>query len=182
MINETASIIMSFCMLAFASASYFFKSKSAYLLLQGIAVFCLTLSYFFLGEYFAMTGMFIGLARTAVYYLYERRNARVPVIIVVGVCTLTLANYFIINFKINQSASPFDVLFLIACCLYAVIFSIRNLKIVRYTILIPIAISIAYNLLIKAPIFAVVNYVVEFSVGIFTIFYFYYFKKKTSRN
>ena len=53
--------------------------------------------------------------------------------------------------------------------MYAVTLAIRNLKVMRYVVLIPHTGAVAYNLLIKAPISSVISYAIELVVTIVAI-------------
>jgi hypothetical protein len=53
--------------------------------------------------------------------------------------------------------------------MYAFIFRIRSLKIVRFTMLLPTVLSILYNVLIEAAIFVTLTYVFELAVNLVSI-------------
>ena len=60
---------------------------------------------------------------------------------------------------------------------YAFIFRIRNLKIVRYTMIFPTVLSILFNVLSGAAFFATLTYVFELSANIVSIFKYHVFNK-----
>ena len=68
--------------------------------------------------------------------------------------------------------------------MYAVTFAIRNLRVMRYAMLIPHSSAIAYNLLIRAPFSSAISYGIEWAVTVVAIFKFErqaYRERKESR-
>ena len=163
--NSAISLFLSFLALIMFSGSY-------YLFFQGLGGLCLVFSYLFISEFFPMISLFIGLVRTATYYAYEKNDRRVPVYVVVSICMATIINYVFVNIVILQTQKPVDFILVISFCLYAVIFSIRKLEIVRYTVIIPHVLTIIYNILIHAPIFTAISYSIELTITIISIMYF----------
>ncbi len=176
--NSPLSIAFSFLALLMYSGSYLFKKKSVYLIFQGLGGLSLVFSYFFASNFFAMISLFIGLLRTTVYFLFECKNRKVPVYIVVILCVATLGNYYVLNFIFGQESNPLDLILALAFVLYAIIFSIRNLQLVRITIIVPLSLTILYNVLINAPIFTPISYSVELIVTVITLIYYYFYDKK----
>lgn len=171
---ETLSFIMSTIALALYCGSYFFKNKKKYLVLQLSGNVFLSLSYFFIGAYFTMVSVAIGIGRGLICYVYEKKNKKVPLYMVVGVCAVTVLSYVIINYAVlSGETSAWDVLYLFASCMYAVTFAIRNMKRMRYMVLIPHASAISYNLLIHAPISSAISYGIEFVVTVVAIVKFH---------
>ena len=121
---------------------------------QGSGIVFLILSYLCNGQYFAMIGLGIGLARCVIFYLYERQEKEAPIAWCYALCALSVAVYGVVNLWILQTFHPADVVYLIGLVLYMFIFRIRNIKTVRFLILIPTALSIAYNVWAASPIFA----------------------------
>ena len=160
---------MSTIALALYSISYFFNNKRNYLILQLTGNVFLSVSYMLLGAYFTMVSVIIGIARGLVCYVYERKDKKVPVAVVAGLCLATVASYVIINYVILSQASAWDFLYLIASCMYSVTFAIRNIRVMRYAVLIPHSCAIAYNLLIKAPISSAMSYGIELAVTVAAI-------------
>ena len=151
------SFVMSAVALCLYSSSYFFNNKRNYLILQLSGNVFLSLSYLMIGAYFTMVSLVIGIARGLICYIYERKNRKVPVYFIVALCAATILSYIIINHVILSQTSVWDVLYLFAACMYAVTFAIRNIRVMRYTVLIPHSCSVAYNLLIKAPITSAIS-------------------------
>ena len=79
---KTLSFIMSVIALALYCGSYFFDNKKSYLILQLIGNVFLSLSYFFMGAYFTMVSVAIGIGRGLICYTYEKNDKKVPVYMV----------------------------------------------------------------------------------------------------
>ena len=82
---------------------------------------------------------------------------------------VTVLSYIIINTVILSQASVWDFLYLFASCMYAVTFAIRNIRVMRYLVLIPHTSAIVYNLLIHAPISSAISYTIELVVTVVAI-------------
>ena len=172
MSNDNIALIISFVAMLMYASSYLFKKKSTYLMFQGFGGLSLVFSYLFMGEYFAMISLFLGLSRTITYFMFEKKDKKVPIWVVVANCVALSLNYIVVNIIVLHSANFVDILLVISFCLYAVVFSFRNLQVVRYTVTIPLALSVLYNILINAPIFTVISYSFELTVAIGTIIYY----------
>ncbi|MBO5039966.1 MAG: YgjV family protein [Clostridia bacterium] len=166
---DVLSFIASTVALCLYSASYFFNTKRNYLILQLSGNVFLSLSYLLMGSYFTMVSVAIGIARGLLCYAYEKRDKKVPIYVILGLCLATISSYVIINFVILSDSSPWDFLYLMSSCAYAVTFAMRNIRVMRYAVLVPNALAVAYNLLIKAPISSAISYGVEFAVTVVAI-------------
>lgn len=160
---------MSTVALCLYSLSYFFNNKKKYLILQLVGNVFLSFSYLLMGAYFTMVSVTIGIARGLLCYIYEKKDKNVPVFVIVGLCLATVSSYIIINHVVLSQASVWDFLYLLASCMYAVTFAIRNIRAMRYAVLVPHSCAIAYNLLIKAPITSAISYGIEFGVTVVAI-------------
>ena len=164
------SFVMSTIALILYSVSYFFTSKRNYLISQLSGNVFLSVSYLLIGSYFTMVAVLIGVARGVICFVFEKKNKEVPVYYIIGLCTATILCYVIINYVILQSqASVWDCLYLFASCMYAITFAIRNLKVMRYMVLLPHTSAVAYNLLIHAPISSAISYGIELCVTLVAI-------------
>ena len=172
------SFVMSTIALVLYSCSYFFNNKRNYLILQLSGNVFLSLSYMLIGSFFTMVAVIIGIARGLICYLYEKRDKRVPIFWIVSLCIASILTYIIINTVILSQASIWDFLYLFASCMYAITFAIRNLKVMRYMVLIPHASAVAYNLLIKAPISSAISYGIELVVTVVAIIKYEVYKAK----
>ena len=147
-----------------------FNSKRNYLVSQLSGNVFLSVSYLLIGSYFTMVAVMIGIARGLICYVYEQKNKRVPIYWIIGLCLTTICSYVVINYVVLRSqASAWDVLYLFASCMYAVTFAIRNLRVMRYVVLLPHTSAIAYNLLIHAPISSAISYGIEALVTVVAI-------------
>ena len=163
------SFVMSTIALALYSISYFFNNKRNYLILQLTGNVFFSVSYMLLGAYFTMVSVIIGIARGLICYIYERKDKKVPILVVLGLCLATVTSYVIINYVILSQASVWDFLYLLASCMYSITFAIRNIRVMRYAVIAPHCCAIAYNLLIKAPISSAMSYGVELAVTLAAI-------------
>lgn len=172
--TTTLSFAMSTVALALYSCSYFFNNKRNYLILQLVGNVFLSLSYLLMGAYFTMFSVGIGIGRGLICYTYEKHNRKVPLYMIIALCLATILSYIIINHVVlSATSSPWDIFYLIASCMYAITFAIRNIKLMRYLVLIPHACAIAYNLLVNAPISSAVSYGIEFVITIVAIVKFH---------
>lgn len=180
---KTLSFIMSAIALALYCGSYFFNSKKKYLILQLTGNVFLSCSYLFMGAYFTMVSVVVGIARGLICYTYEKNNKRVPIYMIAGLCLVTVSSYILINYVIlSGTASSWDILYMFASCMYAITFAIRDIKLMRYLILIPHLSAIFYNLLVKAPISSALSYGIEFVITLVAIIKFGIQEKTLNRN
>lgn len=176
--NQTLSIIASLFAMIAVILSYFVKKKALYLLFQLICIVFLIISYFFNLQFFAMVGLSIGFARALTFYLYEKKGVKAPLLASIILSVLTLASYFIVNTIILKTSQPLDLLCVGALVSYAFIFRIRNLKLVRFLMLPPTILSILFNLLTGAAIFATLTYVFELCANVISIFKYHVLPRK----
>jgi hypothetical protein len=160
------------------AVSYFVKKKSGYLILQASGIVFLMTSYLLSKEYFAMIGLGIGLMRTLVFFAYEQKNKNASILWSVLFSALTVAAYFIIDCGILGRAKPIDVIYLVALILYAFIFRIRNLEVMRYTVTIPTVLAVLYNVLCKAALVVIVSYSFELCANIVSILKYHVLTKE----
>ena len=156
--------------------------KQYYLLFQLLCISFLIVSYFFSLQFFAMIGLAVGLFRTITFFVYEKRGKKAPIYWPIIISALTLTSYLIVNYGILQTAQPLDILCLIALIMYAFIFRMRNLKHVRFTMIIPTVLSILFNVLTNAVLFATLTYVFELGANVVSIFKYHVFGKTENEN
>lgn len=168
--NPILSLIASFIAMAFVILAYFVRKKSMYLMFQALCIVFLIISYFFSLQFFAMVGLTIGLARSLTFFAYENKDKDAPLWLSAILAGATLASYFIVNLGILGTAQPLDILCVLALMMYAFIFRIRNLKVVRFTMLVPTVLSILFNILTHAAIFATLTYAFELCANVVSIF------------
>ena len=68
-----------------------------------------------------------------------------------------------------------------ASCMYAITFAIRNIKLMRYVVLVPHISAIFYNLLVKAPVSSAISYGIEFIITVVSIIKFHIQEKQSSK-
>ena len=180
MTKEQWAVIVSLIAMLLIASSYFFKKKSYYLALQGAGMVFLMASYLCTGEYFAMIGLAIGLARALCYFAFEIHDKNASIFFPLLFSGLSIVAYFIINFWILKTTKPADIIYLLGLVGYAFIFWIRDLKTVRYLVTIPTTLSILYNVLIRAVPFVVISYSFELLANLVSIAKYDLFKKKSN--
>ena len=169
MYNYTLSQIAGAATLFMMMASYLVKTKRNYLLLQTIGLCCMFLSYLFGNGYFAMIALTVSLSRTIVFFIYEKNDKSAPIGYAFLFAFLTICAYVAVNLIILGTAKPIDILFLSAQIMYAFIFRVRNIKLVRYIIIIPHCIAILYNLLLGGMLLVALSYLFELLADIYAI-------------
>ena len=172
------SFVMSTIALILYSLSYFFNNKRSFLMLQLSGNVFLSVSYLVMGSYFTMVSVLIGIARGLLCYLYEKRDKRVPIFVVLGLCSATVVSFIVVNYVILSQASPWDVLYMVASCMYSITFAMRNIRLMRYVTLVPHSLAVAYNLLIEAPFTSAVSYAIELIVTVAAIIRFDLIKRR----
>ena len=172
--DSTLALVISFLSLVFVVLAYFVKNKSMYLIFQALCIVALILSYLITGHFFAMVGLTISLIRTLAFFYFEQKNLNAPIWISFVLGAATCMAYIVVNLAILKDAHPKDLILLSAGIMYAFIFRIRNLKIVRYTMFVPTVLSIVYNLWISAPIFVTLSYVLETFANMISIVRYYF--------
>jgi hypothetical protein len=181
--NQVLAWITSFVAMIFVVLAYFVKKKEHYLLFQLLCIIFLILSYFFSLEVFAMVGLSIGLCRSLIFFIYEKKDLKAPIEISFVLSALTIASYLIINIGIQKNAKIEDVFCMSGLVMYAFIFRIRDLKTVRYLMIIPTVLSVLYNLLIVAPPFTVLTYGFELGANVVSIFKYHVIpERKEAKN
>jgi hypothetical protein len=175
--NETLSYIAGFVAMVFVILAYFVKKKEMYLVYQSLCIMGLVFSYLFNAQFFAMIGLFISLCRALTFFLIERKGKKASIALSFLFAGLTVASYFIVNFWILGDAQPLDILCLASACMYAFIFRIRDLKTVRFTMLVPTVISIAYNVFSGAALFVTLSYAFELVANVVSIFKYHIIKR-----
>ncbi len=176
---QTWSLIVSFIAMLLIASSYFLKTKSGFLLFQSLGMIFLMASYLCDGAYFAMVGLGIGLARSLTFFAFEKKDKKAPIFFPILFSAVSVLAYVVINLVILQTARWVDIIYLTGLILYAFIFSIRSLEIMRYTITIPTALSILYNVLSGATAFVVISYTFELGMNLVAIFKYHILAKPT---
>ena len=121
--------------------SYFVKNRKHFFIAQIIANLFITASYFFLGTYFASIGVALATIRTLVFLIFEKQNKEVPNWLVATFCIILAINCIIFWNSI------FDILPLIALCLYTISFKQKDSKKMKKIILLANIMFLSFNLL-----------------------------------
>lgn len=174
--------MVSFIAMALIISSYFWGSKSGFLLFQSLGILFLMASYLLDKQYFATIGLAIGLARALVFFVYEKRGKTASIGWSILFALGTISTYFIVNIGILRTAKIEDIIYLVALVLYAFIFRIQNIECMRYMVTIPTALAILYNVLCGATSFVVISYVFELAASLVAILHYHVFVEKQSVN
>ena len=162
MYNETISTIIGFVAMLFAMSSYFVRKKSSFLIAQAGAILSLAFSCLFIVQYYAVASYFLALIRVGVFYLFERKEKKVPILMILLFVILYVVFYYIVNVVILNQFNRLDVVLLIANILLTVAFSIRNLILLRYIFLIPLIMILTYFcLMTDSSLFIKISYAFE---------------------
>jgi hypothetical protein len=177
MTPEQWSLVASFVAMLLIASSYFWKNKSGFLLMQAMGMVFLMVSYCLDGLYFPMIGLTVGLARSLIFYAYEKHDKVAPLFYPFLFTGLSVIAYLVINVGILHVQAWYDSIYLVGLVLYAFIFRIRNIEALRYIVTIPTALSILYNVVSGAAIFAVISYCFELGANLVSILKYHVFGK-----
>lgn len=168
--NQTLSFIAGLIAMTWVVLSYFVDKKKTYLIFQATGIVFLILSYFFIGKFFAMIGLIVGLARAVTFFLYENNDKNAPFALSFTFALLTVLAYVLVNAVILKEYAVLDSLYLVALVFYAFTFRIRNLSVMRLVTIIPTGLSVVYGVGIGATAFVIVSYVFEFFANLLAVF------------
>ena len=172
------ALIVSFIALIWIAMSYFVKKKSGFLLFQALGIIFLMTSYLLGGQYFAMVGLGIGLARSLTFYFFEQKDKTPSIFFPILFSVLSVMAYIVVNLVILKDAKYYDIIYLIGLILYAFVFWIRDLEKVLYLTTIPTVLSVLYTIISKAAVFAVLSYTFELGANLVAIYKFQTAKKQ----
>ena len=175
MYNETISTIIGFVAMLFAMSSYFVKKKSIFLVAQAGAILSLAFSCLFIEQYYAVVSYTIGIIRVGIFYLFEKKDKNVPNWLIAFFVILYLAFYVIVNVIILETFNKLDIVLVIANMFFTVAFSIRNLTLLRYIFLVPLAMCVIYFILLPGgSLFVIISYSFELLANLTAICYYKY--------
>ncbi|MBR2498992.1 MAG: YgjV family protein [Clostridia bacterium] len=166
MYNYTVSLLAGLVAIIFVIASYLVTKKSRFLTCQTLAILFLSVSYLFVEQYFAMVGMAFSVVRTIVYFVLETKNKAPNFWLKTLFALLSVFAYVVINLVILKNARYIDLLFLSANVMYSYLFGIRDLKLLRYLMLVPTAVTSIYNVIAPASLFVIISYIFEFFANV----------------
>ena len=167
--NELLATLFGFLAVVFIVTSYFVSNKTGYLFFQLLNMLSFALSYLFCENYFAMVGLTVSAIRTVTFFVFEKKGKDPSIWLAVLFSAMAVAAWAIVNVVILDTAAPVDILLVIAMVCYNFIFKIRNLNVVRYTMIFPLCVSILYNILSWSTVFAVCSYSFELAADIISI-------------
>lgn len=177
MYNYTLSFIAGLIAMLCACSSYFVKKKAIFLILQGAAIIFLAISCLFNVQYYACVSYAIALTRVLIYFSFEKKG-KAPNMWLRSVFALaTIVAYLITNVIILKDAKPFDLMLVAANCVYAFVFGIRDLRLLRLLFLAPTALCIVYFVLCHATPFVIISYAFEFVANVVAVFLYQKRKK-----
>lgn len=151
---------------------YFFKTKSALMIIQIIANFFYAGAFFVVGSYVGAGLTMISLLRCVYLYFAEKKHFKY---------TLHMLPIFIILYTtitIIFWNNAFDIMSLIASVIFTIGFAIKNLQTMRYVLIFPNAILVVYNIITTTYASALLDFI-ETIVIIVAIVKFYFNNKKT---
>lgn len=169
MYNEFLATLFGFLAVVFIVTSYFVSTKSKYLLFQLLNMFSFVFSYLFCENYFAMIGLATSAARTLTFFIYEKKEITPPIWLAFLFSGMAVGSWALVNVVILESWSFVDILLIISLIFYNFIFKIRNMNVLRYAMIIPLTISILYNIFCWSTVFAVCSYSFELAADITSI-------------
>ena len=169
MYNYPLSFACGVLAMGFATASYFQKNKTNYLICQLLNITSLVLSYFFLEEFVALVSFAVSFLRAGMFFAYEKKDKEVSLWLKLFFVGLAIASYVLVNVIILQKAGWLDILCVLANILYTFSFGIRNLRVMRYVVLAPNLLSVVYNSLLPATLFVIISFGFELSANAVSI-------------
>ena len=178
MTKEQVSLIISFVSMAFNAGSYFAKKKTVFLLMQATGIILLMGTFLLTAEYSAMVGLGIGLGRVLTYFFFEQKQKKPSVFWPILFSGLSVIAYVIIDWIILKNAGWYNVFYLIGLVLYAFVFWIRDLKVMRHAAPAPTMFSVAYCVLSGADIFVIIAYSLELCANIVSLVKYHVYDKK----
>ena len=169
MTNENIATIFGAAAVILVVISYFANNQSKYLLFQALNMCALAISYLFSCEYFAMIGISVSMARTTTFFLISQKGKEGPLSLSFFFAFLNVLAYFIVNLVIFKNSKPIAILYVISLVAYSFIFRIKDMKKVRFLMLIPLTLTIVFNLFSNATIFAAISYLIELIADVIAI-------------
>ena len=163
------ALVFSFLGMASAASSYLFKQKWQYLVAQGASILFIAISNLFLGLFYACISSVVSLSRVLVYYDLEKKNKEPNLYIKLLFTALVIASYVITNILILRNYMWQDLMLMAINCSFVYIVGIRNLKVLRYCMVVPISLAVLYCVLMNVAIFTTISYSIELVVNLVAI-------------
>ena len=167
--SNTFALIFSFFGMACSASSYLLKKKWQFLIAQGGSILFIAVSNLFLALYYACVSSVVSLVRVIVYYCLEKHDKEANFYVKSLFAGLVVLSYLITNVIILKNYMWQDIMLMAINCSFVYIVGIRNLKLLRYCILTPVALAVLYCVLMNAAIFTTCSYAIELVVNIVAI-------------
>ena len=167
--DETLALIFSFVGMACSASSYLLRKKWQFLIAQGGSILFIAVSNLFLALYYACVSSAVSLIRVVVYYCLERHNKEANFFVKTLFAGLVILSYLITNVIILKNYMWQDIMLMAINVSFVYIVGIRNLQLLRYCILTPVALAVVYCIIMNAAIFTTCSYVIELIVNIVAI-------------
>ena len=155
--------------MASAASSYLLKEKWQFLVAQGTSILLIAISNVYLGLYYACISSLVSFIRVLVYFDFERKDKEVNCYIKLLFTALVIISYVITNIVILKNYIWQDIMLMAINCSFVYIVGIRNLKVLRYSMILPISLAVLYCILMNAAIFTTFSYVIELVVNLAAI-------------
>ena len=181
MYNYTLSFIAGLIAMLCASGSYFLKRKALFLMAQASAITLLGVACLFNVQFYACISYGIALIRVMLYFALESKGKSPTMWLRSLFAFLSVLMYVVTNVIILKDARPIDIMLVVANCMFSFVFAIKDLKVLRAVILIPLLLCFAYFILTKETLFVIISYGIEAFANAFAIV-LYKKRKKTTVN
>ena len=152
---------------------YFVKQKSTFLLTQVAGNFFYALAFLVVEAYVGFGLVMISLFRCIYIYLAEKYSFKYLIHFLSVFIVLYIVTTFIFW------GSPFDLMPLVSSILFTVGYTIHNMQLMRYILIIPNALLVIYNILTTTYVSALLDFI-EVLVILVAIIKFY--KENKERN
>ena len=171
MLNFILAQIFGGIALVVVSISYFLKNKSTFMIFQVITNFFYAMAFLVVSEYVGAIITIISIFRCLYIYIAEKKQFKYKL----HFLPIFVAMYIVVT--IVFYTNTFDIMALCSSTLFTIAYVITNLQTMRYVLLIPNSILVAYNILTTTYASAVLDFL-EVVVILVAILKFYYQNKQ----
>lgn len=172
------ALIFSFFGMASAASSYLLKKKWQYLIAQGTSILLIAISNLILALFYACISSVVSFIRVVVYYCLEKKDKEANFYVKLLFAGLVVVSYVITNVIILKNYMWQDIMLMAINVAFVYIAGIRNLNLLRYCMILPIALAVLYCILMNAAIFTTCSYGIELVANLVAIVIY---SKKGSR-
>lgn len=155
--------------------SYFVKKRSVFFIFQTIADIFYALAFLIVGAYVGAFVTFISVFRLLFIFFSEGKELKGEFFF--------LTIFVILNILISVSyySSPYDFLPMLTSSIFTYSYAIKNMKVMRYVLLVPNSILIIYNILSTTYVSAILDFVEVMTIACAIIKFSRENKLKTKR-